>query len=195
MNKAIELKNDSVAIIDISQNGNEYYITAFDENKKQIGYCYFSILRTYSRPISEEARIRYANSHKISIDFAPTEQIITLDNKFNDYIIKDNILTLSNGREYNLKKICCKLSKIAILDARFIGVGLGSVMYEELERIAREYNCEYIKAMYYPNGDFLFSTKSFYDRNGFTFNTQGQLTYVYKELKNLTFEKIGGGNG
>ena len=66
-----------------------------------------------------------------------------------------------------LKKVECELLHIEILDDKYSKVGLGSAMLKEIEKIARENNCERIYAKYHPFGKFSSGTFAFYTRNGF----------------------------
>ena len=140
--KIVKLFNGKHAIIYIDSKDNvSYFIRAIDSEGILVGACNFSITKVFSKPISEDLRIQSAKLRKIPVENVPSslEAKVTKSNyeKYKNSIV-DDILTLENGSEYKYKSSFCDLASIDILDQRFFKVGLGTIMKQEMEQIAKE---------------------------------------------------------
>lgn len=86
---------------------------------------------------------------KIAIDTAPyhLDIEITKSNfeKYKNNII-DDTLTLPTGNKYKFKNSYCTLDSIDILNENFFKVGLGTAMWNEMEKIANHTTAQRSKA-------------------------------------------------
>ena len=182
MRKIVTLKNELVAYLDITSTQNSYSIYASDIKGNLIGQCLFNIEYGVTRKLTEKERELYARNHKIPLSEVPTK-IKSKPEGIEKYFSEGRkTITLANGKEYCIEEIKCSLLQIEILDERFFSVGLGQAMHNKMLETAKKYNCTKIHAFCYPHGNFLFGTQAFYKRNGYTFSTEGGMTYVTKDL-------------
>lgn len=187
MKRILRLKDDKIATLTLEKTRNDYLMVAQDAKHNIVGVCKFSIELHYARPLEEKSRALYAKRHKTSIDNAPTEKVIRVGSDGDKYDITYNTLTF-NGKVHRYKQSVCELGDIEVLDERFYKVGLGSAMYEVVEKIALENDCNLVEAYYYPNGKFEFGAHDFYVRNGFKFSKKGHLTYAVKDITSLNVD-------
>ena len=191
--KIISLKNEKSAILTIEKQDECCYIWAHDKNFNRIGFCQFSIYKKYSKRLDEEKRVLFAKKHKTSLEKVPyelnicvSEKNATLKNEElllkKDFVINGEILTLSNGNQYQFKNNMCELARIEILDEDFFKVGLGTSMFKLMEKYIKQKKCTEIEAFYLPNGRFQSGTHDFYVRNGFSFGYKKGHTCANKSL-------------
>ena len=192
MRKIVSLKNELIAYLDVTSTQNSYSIYASDINGNSVGKCLFNIDYVITRKLTDKERELYARNHKIPLSEVPTK-IKSKPEGIEKYFSEGRkTITLANGKEYCIEEIKCSLLQIEILDERFFGVGLGQAMHDEMLDIAKKYNCTKIHAFCYPHGNFLFGTQAFYKRNGYSFSTEGGMTYVTRNLskENCLHENI-----
>lgn len=193
--KIVRLFNGKHTVIRIKTNDNiSYFVDAFDLEGYLVGSCNFSITRIYSRSITEEQRAKISAIRKIPIESIPSEREVKITKsnyeKYKDSIDGD-ILTLETGNKFKFKNNFCDLAVIDVLDEKFYKVGLGSAMWEEMQKIAKQHNCTMIKGHFHPHGRFQDGTSAFYRRRGCSFVTENGQTNIIKALNlpDLTKDK------
>lgn len=181
MDKIVNLKNNLKCKLSLSKikDDESYYINA-TYGTHLVGRCKFDIVKVFARPLSDKERSMYALHHKISLENAPND----IEAKRADLNAPNNTIVI-NDHTYSLKYSYCNLDKIEVLDKEFLGVGLGSAMYNMLENYATSKGCSKVEVYCYPYGEFKVSTVGFYTRNGFQFTKN---SYATKDLSK-TLEK------
>lgn len=175
MDKIVNLKNNLKCKLTLSKiKGDEsYYINATSGNSL-VGRCKFDIIKVFARPLNDKERSMYALHHKLNLQDSPKD----IEVKRTDLNAPSDTIVI-NDHTYSLKYSYCDLDKIEVLHKDFIGVGLGSAMFNMLENFATSKGCSKVEVYCYPYGEFKLSTIGFYTRNGFKFTKN---SYATKDL-------------
>lgn len=170
----INLKNQRATLHFLAIN-NTNNIFALNENKKEVGKCWFEIIDTYQLQCLSSPK-NCENALQIAV---PKE--INLPRNINK-IPEPTII--KGGNVFSLKNSHIKLNLIEVLDEKFYKVGLGWTFLKTMEQIANEKNCCEIRAWVLPINTFAEGAIDFYKRNNFFFETDkiGN-TYATKTLK------------
>ncbi len=163
MKKEFELKNNKVIYLSFTSGKNFYALTAFNRIGEIVGHCIFKIFTQTSKKIYSTAKNKY-------VYFAINKN--TLCNETSCHIIKDK----------RAKNSYCELLDIKIFDQNYFNVGLGKAMLSTMEDFCKKQNCQRIYGIFHPNSESWYGARKFYARNGYSFENNGGLIYLKKEL-------------
>lgn len=195
--KKITLSNsEPVTLIFKNDDPHSYIIEAYNQNDIRVGYCYFNIIKTFERDLTEDelAMLRRvcSNPHK-------TSTLIIDKSDKDDFQIANDILYYVNKNkieEFNLTSAKCHMELISVEQKEYSNVGLGTTMFKEMEEFALREKCTEIYAIYEPYGAFADISPYFYQNNGFRiyYDLKRMCSCATKDLtqhrKNSTLNKV-----
>ncbi len=190
----IELYKGKTAYVEfVTDDDTSYIIRAYiidDENKRvEVGSCYFDIERFYQRKLRDEERLAKAQYFGGIMKTPETSEILVRKRDEHKYNIKGHTLIFKTKGRYEkfpLKFAKCHLEFIQVTHIDYLKVGLGTAMLKIMKQFALMNKCYEIYAHFQPYGMFANCSRTFYKKNGFSFDYDAheQKSYVTLFLPN-----------